>query len=126
MARLRRPKKNRQKEFWVSFKTFELIQNGEKDLLVRSEYWIFSKAMVDEIVLIRAVNRKGEFRCARRIVARRCYRQMTDVVDHENLQRMAHGDKHQTLLYLGRIYQPDQQEAEAVVYELAQLEEEPS
>lgn len=119
-------KKVRQIEFWVKARTYELVESREKDLLVRAKDWAYDRTTVGDVVLIRAHKDNKEMRCVRKIVARRLYQRMTDVINHEDLVRMAHGNAIQTLSYLARIYRLDQEEGNAVVYELAPLEEEQS
>lgn len=126
MLRIIRHKKVRPIEFWVKAKTYELVESREKDLLVRAKDWAYDRTTIGDVVLIRAHKDKKELRCERRIIARRLYQRMTDVVNHEDLTRMAHGDATQTLSYLARIYRQDQQEGQAIVYVLAPLEEEQS
>lgn len=110
--------------YWVKKGTFLLIQQGRKDLLVRSENWFYASAGVGQIVEIRAQIDGREAVCRRRVVARRDYATMLEIVDHEDLERLAHGNKVQTLSYLARIYRPDQEEAPAVVFELAPIDKE--
>lgn len=107
---------------WVSRATFRLIDKGEKNLLVRSEHWRPCGLRVGDVVAIRATIEKGETgELLRSICAVRRYRQMTQIVNHEDLARLAHGNAVQTLSYLARIYRLEQEEGEAVVFELEPL-----
>jgi hypothetical protein len=107
----------------VTATTFLLIESGQRDLLVRAENWQ-SAICAAEIIEIRAIIQNKERRCLCRVVTRRVYETMLSVVDHEDLARLAHGDKVQTLSYLARIYRLDEEEARAVVLELAKVEKE--
>lgn len=118
------PKRKKTPVYWVKKETFLLIQSGQKDLLVRSEHWIYASSRVGEAVEIRANINGREHVCRRRVVARRRYATMLEIVDHEDLTRLAHGTKVQTLSYLARIYRPEQEEGPAVVFELAPVTQE--
>lgn len=117
-------KRKRISVYWVKKETFLLIQSGQKDLLVRSEHWIYASSSIGQTVEIRAYVDGREVVCRRRVVARRTYATMLEIVDHEDLNRLAHGNNVQTLSYLARIYSPDQEEAPAVVFELAPVSQE--
>lgn len=116
------PKRKKTPVYWVKKETFLLIQSGQKDLLVRSENWLYASSSIGQTVEIRAHVDGREAVCRRRVVARRAYATMLEIVDHEDLDRLAHGTKVQALSYLARIYQPDEEEAPAVVFELASVE----
>ncbi len=116
-------KKLKYPTFCVKKVTFLLIESGQKDLLVRSEDWIFATACVGVTIEIRSTVDNKERRCLRRVVARRLYANMFEIVEKEDLGRLAHGDKVGTMSFLGRIFRPDQEEGHAVVFELAAVEE---
>ncbi len=123
MTRPYKKKKKKLPQFLVSFTTFQLIFSGKKDLLVRAEDWIFSKVSIGGVVQLYARNSEKNVNCLRKIVARRRYTNVADVTQHENLERMAHGDAVATLTYLGRVFRSDQIEGNVVVYELEPMEE---
>jgi hypothetical protein len=112
----------------VTGQTFLLIESEQKDLLVRSENRLFPAFDRGERIELCALIKGRERRCIREVVARRTYPTMLEIVDHEDLDRLAHGTNVQTLSYFARIFRPDQEEAEAVVHELKVVEpmEEPS
>lgn len=104
---------------WVSRTTYNLITQGEKDLLVRSECWGPCWLRAGDVVEIRAVLKNGKIeKLLRRIRTVRRYEQMMQIVNNEDLSRLAHGSKVQTLSYLARIFCKDQEEGAAVVFEL--------
>jgi hypothetical protein len=100
-------KKFRHPRFCVKKATFLLIESGRKDLLIRSVTWIFSPARVGDVVEIRSEFNGKTRRCLRRILAARAYATMFDMVEAEDLVRLAHGDKAQTMGFLGRIFRPE-------------------
>jgi len=106
--------------------TFLLIESGRKDLLVRSVSWVFAPAHVGDTIEIQSEFDGKTRRCLRKIVAMRSYANMYEIVDHEDLARLAHGDKAQTMGFLGRIFHVDQEEGRAVVFELAEVDEKPA
>ncbi len=107
---------------WVKAQTFQLIESGQKDLLVRSVGWMTGYFRAGVCVDICATIKNKERRCKRQIVAIRSYSTMLEIVDHEDLARLAHGNKVQTLSYLARIYRKEEEEGEAVVLELKPFE----
>ncbi len=109
--------------FSVKKTTFLLIESGQKDLLVRSVTWIFSPANPGDTVVIQSEFGGKMRRCPRKIVAVRPYANMFEIVETEDLARLAHGDKVQTMSFLARIFRPDQEEGHAVVFELAAVDE---
>ena len=120
---MRRPK-TKFTVFSVRKATFLLIESGQKDLLVRSVSWIFSRANPGNIVEIQSEFDGKLRRCLRRIVAVRAYANMFEIVEKEDLARLAHGNKVQTMSFLSRIFRADQEESHAVVFELGLVDEE--
>ncbi len=112
--------------FSVKKATFLLIESGQKDLLVRSVSWIFPPANPGDTIDIQSEFNGKMRRCRRKIVAVRPYANMFEIVDREDLARLAHGDKAQTMSFLGRIFLPHQEEGHAVVFELAEVDAKPA
>ncbi len=108
--------------FSVKKATFLLIESGQKDLLVRSVSWIFPPANPGDTVVIQSEIGGKMRRCLRKVVTMRSYDTMLEIVDREDLVRLAHGDKVQTMSFLARIFRPDQEEGHAVVFELAAVD----
>lgn len=109
--------------FSVKKTTFLLIESGQKDLLVRSVTWIFSPANPGDTVVIQSEFDGKMRRCQRKVVAVRSYAEMFEIVDREDLARLAHGDKVQTISFLARIFRSDQEEGHAMVFELGPVDE---
>jgi len=107
--------------FSVKKTTFLLIESGQKDLLVRSVSWVFPPANPGDTIEIQSEFDGKMRRCLRKIVAIRLYANMFEIVDREDLARLAYGDKAQTMSFLGRIFRPHQEEGHAVVFELAKV-----
>lgn len=100
-----------------------MIESGQKDLLVRSVTWIFCRTSVGDTIEIQSEFDGKARRCLRKVVAMRSYANMFEIVDKEDLARLAHGNKVQTMSFLGRIFRPDQEEGRAVVFELGMVDE---
>lgn len=121
-----RGKRKKPKIFSVKKATFLLIESGKKDLLVRSVSWVFPPANPGDTIEIQSEFNGKMRRCLRKVVAMRSYANMYEIVDREDLARLAHGDKAQTMSFLGRIFRPHQEEGHAVVFELAAVDVEPA
>lgn len=120
---MRNNKRLRLAAFSVKKATFLLIESGKKDLLVRSVSWIFPPANPGDTVVIQSEFDGKVRRCLRKIVAMRSYANMFEIVEKEDLARLAHGDKVQAMSFLARIFRPDQEEGHAVVFELGMVDE---
>ena len=116
-------KKRKPTEFWVKKNTFLLMESERKDLLVRSENHIFPRAVVGQVVHVCSQIAGKERHLVRLVVARRPFPTMIAILEHVDLDRLAHGTKVQAMSYLARIYSCEQEEAEAVVYEFKTVEE---
>lgn len=79
---------------------WQSICQKEKSLLVRIDDRIFARFATNNLVVIAS----GERACTCRILAIRRYNTLEEILDREDLTRIAHGSHQETHEYLSGIY----------------------